>query len=182
MRTLRKTKTMSIAKPQAISGVSAGNENILTTIYPSLGAWRIGQWIGSLMNVIPVKLLGIRLSNLLFAPAAIPVVLPLYFAQKVVGNRYELTNTSLSKLSAMGSGRQATVDLADIGEVVVEQLAGQEFFKAADLCILSDGGEILMRLEGIPRAEVFRQTILKARDARTKVKESLTTIQARQSA
>jgi hypothetical protein len=36
-----------------------------------------------------------------------------------------------------------------------------------------------MRLAAVPRAEVFRQTILKASHARTLVQSSLETIQAR---
>ena len=64
----------------------------------------------------------------------------------------------------------------------VAQQAGQEFYHASDLLLLNAKGDVVMRLEGLPHAEIFRENITKARDAALQVQASLNTIRARQSA
>jgi hypothetical protein len=71
------------------------------------------------------------------------------------------------------------VNLSDIKQITIRELPGQAFYKAADLVCAGGDGKTLLRLEGVQRPAVFRQTILEARDARTSVAESLKTIQAR---
>ena len=93
-----------------------------------------------------------------------------------------LTNRSLGRRAALGSRMISQIPLADIDRIEVEQLPGHVFYKAADLLIFAADGKPLMRLEAVPRADVFRQTILKASDARQQVAASLATIEARQSA
>ena len=74
------------------------------------------------------------------------------------------------------------IELDDIISMQVQQQLGQEFFHASDLLILNAKGDVVMRLEGLPHAEIFRGNITKARDAVMQVRESLNTIKARQSA
>jgi hypothetical protein len=74
------------------------------------------------------------------------------------------------------------VELADIASMEIQQQSGQQFFRAADLLLLNAKGDVVMRLEGLPRAEIFRENIAKARAAALEVEESLNTIQARASA
>ena len=57
---------MSIGNVQAISGVSAGVENVVMTVYPSIAATGIGRLLGCLYESIPSRICGIKLSNLLF--------------------------------------------------------------------------------------------------------------------
>ena len=73
----------------------------------------------------------------------------------------------------------AQASLADIKEIVIRELPGQSFYKAADLVATGADGKTIVRLEGVQRPAVFRQTILEARDARTSVEESLKAIQSR---
>ena len=56
---------------------------------------------------------------------------------------------------------------------------GQAFYPAADIRLVGKKGETLAVLPGVPRADVFRQSIVEARDARVKVEASLATIKAR---
>jgi hypothetical protein len=69
--------------------------------------------------------------------------------------------------------------LADIKTIAIDERPGQAFYKAADLLVKGADGKTILRLEGVQRPAVFRQTILEARDARQQVGESLKAIQSR---
>jgi hypothetical protein len=132
-----------------------------------------------LYDLIPIRLGATTLSRLLFTLPTVPVALVLYAVTKLMGSRYRLTNRNVQEWSSLGNRMKRQMDLGEIADVVVEQVAGQAFFSAADLILQSADGKTGMRLAAVPRAEVFRQTILKASHARTLVQSSLETIQAR---
>lgn len=169
-------------RPQAISGVSPQVENVVMAVHPSIAAWWAGQMIGVLSDAIPLKLGSVKLSHVLIAPLLAPFAALLYFAQKVIGARYVLTNRAIQSWAAMGERMNGQAALTEIGTVDVERRAGQAFFHAGDLVIRNAAGEILLRLEGVVRPDVFRQIILEARDARIQTEASLTTIQKRRPA
>ena len=128
------------------------------------------------------KLNGIKPSHLLFTLPTAPLAALVYVFQKTGGRRYVLTNRHLAVWTmTLGVQRmlRAQVPLAQLAEIVVAQQPGQDFFRAADLVILDAAGHRLARLEGVPQADVFRQIILEARDARGLVAQSLARIQAR---
>jgi hypothetical protein len=174
-------------KPQAISGVSASNEAVIMTAYPSLAATGVGRTIGSVCDALPLKTHGVSWPRLLIAipmwfvvvPIALTVSLGLYVLTKIAGQRFVLTNRNLQIRQMIGVRLNAQAPLADIKNVEIRQLPGQAFYKAADLLIQGADGKTLIRLEGVMRPAVFRQTILEARDARQQVEESLKTIKAR---
>ena len=139
--------------------------------------------IGSLMNSIPVKLIGdVKLSYLLFAPAAIGIALPIYFLSKVMGQKYKLTNSALQVWSNIGARRFADVPLQDIEEIEIESNSGLEFYNSGDLVLRNSKGAVIERIRGVVRPDVFRQNILKTRDARKHVASSMARIEARQTA
>jgi len=169
-------------RPQPISGVSVDRETIMMTVYPSVAATAVGRLLGSLYDSIPVRVFGMRLSRLLFPLPTAPVALLIYLLQKIAGVRYVLTNRSLQVWKSLGSTLIREVSLSDVAEIDIHQLPGQEFYRAGDLVMLSAGGDPLLTLGGIPQPDVFRRTILEARDAGRQVAASLAAIQARQSA
>ena len=71
------------------------------------------------------------------------------------------------------------MSLSDISRIEVQQGAGQVFYKAADVVVRNSGGQIILRLQGVVRAEVFVQSLQKAMEARRLVSESLAVIEAR---
>jgi hypothetical protein len=170
---------MSTGKPQAISGVSAGVETVAMNVWPSICATGAGRGIGRLSDSIPFKINGIKLSYLLLTPIAIPFALLFYFWLKVFGERYTLTNQAVERWSSLGTRRLARVSLDDLATVAIVGQPGQAFYHAADLELRDKAGNRLMTLAGVPRADVFRQTIIKARDARQQVAASLAKINAR---
>jgi hypothetical protein len=175
------------SKPQAILGVSVGTEAEIMTAYPTLAATGLGRTIGSLCDAVPLKTHGIPWWRLLIAvplalvvvPIALPVALVLYFVTKIAGQRFVLTNRNLQLRQMIGVRLNAQAPLSDIKSIEIRESPGQAFYKAADLLVQGADGKTLVRLEGVQRPAVFRQTILEARDARQQVAESLKAIQSR---
>ncbi|MEO1999468.1 MAG: PH domain-containing protein [Planctomycetaceae bacterium] len=170
---------MPSTSPKLVAATRQSVENTLMTVYPSISAWWSGKLLGQLYDLIPVRLGTITLSRFLFTLPTAPIAVVLYALTKLMGSRYRLTNRNLQEWSSLGNRMKRQMDLGEIADVVVEQVSGQAFFSAADLVIHSTDGKTGMRLAAVPRAEVFRQTILKASHARTLVQSALETIQAR---
>jgi hypothetical protein len=166
-------------------------ETLIMFVYPSIGADGPGRLIGRTLKALPLpfvnhaplgaSILGLVLLPITIGLFALGAVLGLggYFVMKVFGHRYVLTNRSLQIWSSLGQRLVREVPLAQIAAISVEQRNGQAFYKAADLVVLDQAGNEVLTLEGVPRADVFRQTILKARDARVQVAEALKAIAAR---
>ncbi len=168
-------------RPQAISGVSTG-ENQIMTVFPSICAGGLGRLLGILYDCIPVPVMTTNLSRLLFVLPTAPIGALLYGLSKFFGNKYVLTNNAVEIWSVIGKRRGGTVPLADIAGYETTQRSGMAFFQASDLELLSESGDSLLTLPGLPRAEVFGETIMKAQRAKSSVASSLATIEARQSA
>ena len=167
-------------KPAAISGVAASSEVEIMTVYPSIAAYGLGRTFGLMYESIPLRIMGVKLSNLLFVLPTAPIAAGLYFLQKVTGHRYKLTNRSMQVCHSLGNRKVNQVALTDISDVLIRELPGQQFYKAADLILIGGkGNEAILTLPGIPYAHIFRQTILKARDSRQMVAKSLEAIKAR---
>lgn len=172
---------MATAKPQAIFGVSAGKENMIDVRFPSISATGLGRLLGRLYESIPLKIWGLKISHLLFPLPTVPLALILYFYLKIAGTRYVLTNRSVQKWTGLGTRMLEQASLAEIDHIEVDPRRGQEFFRAADLALVAADGTVLMSLEAVPRAHVFRHTILEACSARKQVEASLQVIARRQS-
>lgn len=169
-------------RPQAITGVSAGHDQLLRTVYPSISSAWLGRLIGQLMESIPFGIGNIKLSYLIAPIVCLPLGLMGYFMEKLFGERYLLSSRAIRRWTFIGQRMLQEVQLADIEDIAVEVQPGQEFYKAGDLVIIGKGGNTLMRLPGVPRPDIFRETILKAQKARLQVEDSLTRIRARQTA
>jgi len=165
--------------PQPISGVSAGREAVIEDVYPSIAASGLGQFLGQVMNCIPIPINGILLSQVLFAPLVAPLALVGYLKFKVADPVYILTNRSVQKRKALSRNLIQTVPLSEIDNIAIQVVAGQQFYQAGDLELLNAKGDLLMTLSGIPRPERFRQVILDARSARIRSDHSLEVIRAR---
>lgn len=169
---------MLTQKPPAISGVSAHQAAIMA-VYPSIAAATIGKLLGRLYESIPMRIFGVKISHLLFCLPTAGFALGGYFILKIFGEVYVLTNRTLQLRRSLGNGLIREIKLSDIDQVIARPEPGQEFYPAADIYLLNKAGETMMTLPGVPRAEVFCQTILEAKNARNQVAASLATINAR---
>ncbi|MFM7866011.1 MAG: PH domain-containing protein [Planctomycetaceae bacterium] len=163
---------------QAIAGVSSTTEARIMTEFPSVAASSAGRLIGRLMCSIPVRIFGIPVSYLLFGPLVAPLGALLFFA-RLLGSRYILTNRSMQIWSSLGSQRTSSVDLSEVESVVIDELPGQNFYRAADIRLKSAGGQTLLRLSGVADAAAFCNVVQRAVQARRMVQSSLAVINAR---
>ncbi len=162
------------------TNIGTPGETSITVIYPSIAAGGLGRLIGSILNSVRVG--NINVSAMLFGLPLAPLGATLYLLQKVVGERYELTTHAVKRWGAIGQSLHGDASLAQIGSVEIDQQSGQGFFHAADLVLLDNGGKELLTLPGVSRPDVFRRTILEARDASVQTLSALETIGARQPA
>jgi len=173
---------MSTQKVQAISGVSPDQDTTMMTVYPSICAGGLGRLIGSAMEMIPIRVLGVKPCNIIVGAIAAPIALLAYALTKLSGSRYRLSNRVVQIWSTIGERQIGEAALSDVESIDVEEQSGQQFYHSADLVLRKGNGDVLLRLPGVVRPEIFRRTILKARDAQMQVADSMKTIEARQSA
>jgi hypothetical protein len=102
-----------------------------------------------------------------------------YLQLKVTGQRYTVTNRSVSVRGALTGQTVKQVALKDVADVTVEVLGGQEFYRAGDVVLRNAGGDEILRCAGVPQPERFRHVILDARDARLQNDEALAAINKR---
>ncbi|MBI1310313.1 hypothetical protein GC176_03320 [bacterium] len=170
---------MATLATQPICGVSSSSETEVRSRYPSIAATGLGRLIGSICDSIPVKIWGVKLSYLIFAlPLSVPGVL-VYVLQKLTGVKYTLTNRSVQVWSVIGAHQLRGAALTDIEDVELTVQPGQEFYHAGDLTLVGAKGDVLLTISGIPRPEIFRENILKARQARVATEEARAAIAAR---
>ncbi|MFY9254902.1 MAG: PH domain-containing protein [Fuerstiella sp.] len=165
---------------QAIAGVSASNEAVVWTEYPSIAAIGIGQTLGSLYESLPIKILGFGPSlSHIFALLTAPIGVLLYAAQKLFGHRYILTNRNVHVRSSRGDRMISTIGLGDFDHIELVQNPGQVFYKAADIRFVGASGETLMKLAGVKDAGAFKNAIERTSESRRMVQASLKQIEAR---
>ncbi len=164
---------------QAIAGVSPTSESRIMTEFPSVAASGIGRLIGQIMDSLPIRIFGVKLSYLLFGLPLAPLGMLLFLLNRPFGSRYILTNRSVQVWSSLGTQRTAVADLNDIAEVELDQRPGQAFFRASDICLKSASGKTILRLDGVCDAGAFRNAIQRAMQSRRLVQSSLATIAAR---
>ncbi|MFN0054353.1 MAG: hypothetical protein ACKV0T_19425 [Planctomycetales bacterium] len=175
---------MSTKRPPAISGVSSGKAPaLIAAVYPSIASTAVGRTLGQIFDCIPQRVCGIRVSHWLILMPLFPLWATIaaaeYFRLKALGEIYALTNQSVQRRTSLGNRFIRETPLAQVEQVAIRQLNGQAFYPAAEIDLLNAAGDTLMTLSGIPRADVFRQLILEARDAHRQVNASLKTIQTR---
>lgn len=161
---------------QPIAGVSPSQERVLDVVYPTVAVTAPGRLIGSIMDCIPVQIWGMKLSNLLFGLPLAPFGLIGYLQLKVLGQRYILTNRSISIAGVLNGAVVKQIALKDIAEVAIEVRSGQEFHRAGDLVLLNAKGDEIARLSGVARPDRVRRLIVDAREARGQAEDALAVI------
>ena len=104
--------------------------------------------------------------TIILAPLAWLVMAIPYFSKimLIVGIRYELTNKKLMIQRGWKNSIRQAIALGDIDDVLVDTTTIDQFFRSADLKIISDG-KTEMTLTAVPDAEAFRHAILATRNA-----------------
>lgn len=153
--------------PSPIAGVvpSEISEVTCKVVWPTIGATRVGRFVG--------QLVGVRLGlGKLLALATIPLSVAVFFWQLMpyVCRRYALTNRRIIIRKGLGAIDEKWINLDEFTSIDIEVLPGQGPLRAGDLILRRDSREIL-RLAGVSRPETLRQVLLTARYALTSVNE-----------
>ena len=146
--------SMTDMRKQAVSGVvpPQQDEALIRMAWPSIA--RVPA-VATLGRKLILSIVGAPLGWLLMAP--------LYFLKILPGlaSRYTLTNRRVMIQHGMKPVMAQEVALSDIDDVRLIRDDNSDFFRAANLEIISKG-VIKMTLRGIPGADTFRQAILNA--------------------
>jgi hypothetical protein len=173
------SRTMLSVKPQAISGVSPDFESTIEELYPSIAATGIGDFINTVLNSIPNRVWGMKVSNLLFGLPLAPLAALVYLWMKVFGSRYVVTNRAVKRMSSLGFVTKESVPLSQVTAVSVDPDSRLDFYQTGDVRLTGTGDQTLILLRGVPRPDRFCQVIREACDARRQVEAALARINAR---
>ncbi len=152
------------------SDLPAMPEVVSMIVWPTIGATRIGRWIGRLCGIRTGY--GFFTLGKLFALATIPISLVLYFWKVLpyVGRRYRLTSRRVVIQKALPPADLASIGMDQFDAIQIEVLPGQAWLRTGELLFMRQGQEVF-RLSGVPWPEVFRHTCLKAQTALLAVRE-----------
>ncbi|MCI0456172.1 MAG: PH domain-containing protein [Gemmataceae bacterium] len=150
-------KSMRDVRNQVIAGV----------VPPELDEARIREAWPSVARSPGLAGLGRALTRTIFlAPLAWLLMSAGYFGKllPVLARRYTLTNRRVMIRRGWKGKPGQEVRLDAIDEVRIKTDANSDFFRAADLEIISNG-QVALTLRGVPEPDGFRHAILNARDA-----------------
>jgi hypothetical protein len=131
---------------------------------PELGEGMIREAFPTVLDTPGLGKLGQRLIRTVFlAPLGWLLLAPL-FGKKLlpfVSKRYTLTNRRLMVRRGLKPTPREEVKLEEIDDVRLDPASHDTFFHSGTLEVIS-GGQVKMRLTGVPEPEGFRQAILNA--------------------
>lgn len=154
------------------SGALRIPEATLMTVWPGIGAFAPGRWVGRLGGVAWGR--GFFTAGKVFALGAIPLALGVYAWRLMpfLARRYRLTSRRVVVLRGLFGGDERAIALEGFDEIRVELLPGQAWVRAGDLVFLLRGEEVF-RLAGVVHPQVFREVCLEARTALVSVEKVL---------
>ncbi len=88
---------------QAIAGVSPTLESRIMTEFPSVAASGIGRLIGQIMDSIPIRIFGVKLSYLLFGLPLAPLGMLLFLLNRSSGSTLHPDEPQCSDLVGTGN-------------------------------------------------------------------------------
>ncbi|HYT95384.1 MAG TPA: PH domain-containing protein [Gemmataceae bacterium] len=153
--------------PELLRPVAVRKQAITGVVPPELGEARIREAWPSVARSPGMASLGRVLTRtIVLAPLAWLVMFFGYFGKVLpfLACRYTLTNRRLMIRRGLKGKPGQQVLLADIDEVRVKTDANSDFFRAADLDIISKG-QVVLTLRGVPEPDGFRHAILNACNA-----------------
>jgi hypothetical protein len=145
---------MADVRTQAVTGVVPPDlaEARIREVWPAVTRWPAVATLGRVLT-----------RSIIFAPVAWLLMAPFYFLKILPGfaTRYTLTNRRLMIRRGLRPSPSREVALAKIDEVRVRPDANSNFFRAADLDVLTQG-QVVLTLPGVPEPESFRHNVIQA--------------------
>jgi hypothetical protein len=130
-------------------------ERRIREVYPTVARVPAISGLGKLLN-----------NTIILAPLGWLLMSIPYFSKVLpfVGIRYRLTDKKIAIARGWSGSISQAVALGDIDDVKLDPASVDQFFRSADLQIIS-GGKVEMTLKAVPDAESFRHAILDTRNA-----------------
>jgi Bacterial PH domain len=148
---------MTEVRQQAIAGVTPPEvaEARIREVWPSVASFPGIAGVGRMLT-----------NTIVLAPLAWLLMSVIYFGKllPIFARRYTLTNRRVMVRKGWRGTPAGEVALGSIDDVQLETDANTQFFRAANVKILSNG-TVALTLPGVPDPESFRQAILNARNA-----------------
>jgi uncharacterized membrane protein YdbT with pleckstrin-like domain len=134
---------------------AATTETRIREIYPTVVRAPAIASIGKLLN-----------NTIILAPLGWLIMSVVYFGKvlPIIGVRYRLTDKRIAIVRGWKGRVSHAVALTEIDDVKLDPASIDQFFRSADLQIIS-GGKVEMTLTAVPDAESFRHAILDSRNA-----------------
>ena len=152
---------------------AALDETTAMIVWPSIGATRLGRWVGRLC-ANKTGFAGFFTLGKLLALATIPISLAIFFWQllPVVARRYRLTDRRLVIQKGLRPVDEKSIDLDAFDTVHLDMLPGQKWLRCGDVVFRREGDEVF-RLCGVPNPEPFRRSCLGVQSSLRSVREVL---------
>ena len=134
---------------------------------PQLGEARIRECFPSVARAPAIASVGRALTaTIVLEPLGSLIMSAVYFGKllPLVGRRYTLTNRRVMIRTVWKGVALKEVALADIDDVRIVTDANSDFFRAANLEIISKG-QVALTLPGVPEAEGFKHAIINSCNA-----------------
>jgi hypothetical protein len=146
--------SMTDVRRQAVTGLvpPQQSEAVIREVWPSVAAVPPAAGLG---RILMTSRIGAPVGWLLLAPLYFKKILPF------LATRYWLTNRRVAVMRGLKPKAAAEAALADIDEVRVITDANSDFYRAANLEIVSKG-KVVLTLKGVPGPESFRHAIVNA--------------------
>jgi hypothetical protein len=128
------------------------DEAVIRTVWPSVAAFPG-----------PASLGRVLMRSVVLAPLGWLLLAPLYFLKVLpgFGRRFVLTNRRVMFQKGLRFQPVEQISLADIDEIRVQPDANSDFYRTANLEIVSKD-RVALVLRGVPGPEAFRHAILNA--------------------
>jgi hypothetical protein len=138
-----------------MSTVTEQREQRIREVWPTVARAPAIAGIGKMLN-----------NTIVLAPLGWLIMSLVYFGKvlPIVGIRYRLTDKKIAIVRGWSGAVSQAIALGDIDDVKLDTASIDQFFRSADLQVMS-GGKVEMTLTAVPDAESFRHMILDARNA-----------------
>jgi hypothetical protein len=151
-------------QPNANSKTTGPRQAVAGLMPPELGEGMIREVFPTVLDTPGLGKLAQGLVRTVFlAPLGWMILAPLYFKKILpfLSKRYTLTNRRLMIRRGLKPKMRQEVKLEEIDDVRLDPASHDGFYHSGTLEVLS-GGQVKMRLTGVPEPEGFRQAILNA--------------------
>lgn len=140
-----------------------GDERLIKTFWPSIGAFALGKWIGKMWEKALRRGWVVRLAaGLVLAPLA--MITYLWRIRPSGMRRYMITDRRVVILRGLIPKQETGISWEEVDRIEAQPQPGQDVFRAADVVFFREDRPVLI-LPGVSLAENFVRICRRTRQA-----------------